>query len=58
MLPNDIFRCRATSCPSAASCTRTEPRDGYGPTADFSVQIPEGAMKCGVYIPKEMTNDR
>lgn len=58
MLPNDVFRCRASACPSAASCARTESRNGIGPTADFSVQIPHGAMKCGVYIPKEKRHDR
>jgi hypothetical protein len=53
MLPNDICRCRASACPSAAVCARTEPRQGTGPTGDFSVQIPKGADKCGAYIPSE-----
>ena len=53
MIPNDVCRCRATNCPSASTCARTDPRNGIGPTGDFSVQIPHGADKCGVYIPKE-----
>lgn len=57
MLPNDVCRCVATNCPSAAKCARTEPRVGIGPTGNFSHQIPEGADKCGVFIPKGDIHD-
>ena len=57
MIPNDVFRCVATNCPSAAKCARTEPIDRLVTTGNFTHQIPEGADKCGAFIPKGATHD-